>query len=356
MDRLITWILIALVILLILFSFLPDFKLSDISKISEDVNSQINSGKASVKNSYFSDNRHIDSEAYFCPEDDCEGKLVELIDSSKKSIYCAVYDIGLGEVSDSLISAKDKNINVNIVTDYGESAKKLSKVGVLKSAGIPVITNPDNKSYMHNKFCVFDGKIVLVGSMNFTLNDVYKNNNNYLVIEDEDLADAFTEKINYFFSGEFSPEQNQDIEKQNIGNIEYYFCPEDNCEEQVLRKIKDLNSSIDCMFYSFTLDDVTDLLLDKNISKRFIFEESTIDDYSEYNRLVDAGIPAIKDKNPDNMHNKLCILDGNIVMTGSMNLSKNGTANNDESLLFVHDHDLARDYTNYFEKYWYLWK
>jgi phosphatidylserine/phosphatidylglycerophosphate/cardiolipin synthase-like enzyme len=101
---------------------------------------------------------------------------------------------------------------------------------------------------------VFDEKIVWVGSMNFTLNGNYKNNNNVLVLEDKELSKVYTEKIDSFFKGEFSPKVKEIPTINSYGNVESYFCPEDDCLFTLLRVIEDVNSSLDCMFSNINLN------------------------------------------------------------------------------------------------------
>ena len=52
---------------------------------------------------------------------------------------------------------------------------------------------------MHNKFMVFDRKAVWTGSMNFTENCAYHNDNNGVYIEDAKLAENYTTKFGWMF-------------------------------------------------------------------------------------------------------------------------------------------------------------
>ncbi|MCK9292654.1 MAG: phospholipase D-like domain-containing protein [archaeon] len=305
---------------------------------------------------YGSKNRKLPTEVYFCPEDNCEEKLITLISNSKKTIDCAVYDLTLDAVTDALITSNlERNVKVRFVSDAERSSSKYSLIGKIKDSNMSVITNSVDSSYMHNKFCVFDSKIVWVGSMNFTLNGAYKNNNNVLVIEDKEVAKEFTRKIDTFFDGEFSPQVSSEIYAKDFGNSEIYFCPEDNCLYHVEDYLEDSNVSLDCMYFSYTLDSVTEIIKNLDSKKRFIFEKRNSIGYSEYQKLEDLNIPVIVDNNPNNMHNKFCVIDNKIVMTGSLNLSVNGTENNDESLVFINDSNIAMQYTDYFNKYWQEW-
>ncbi len=368
-TKIITIVLIIFVVVLIATSYLS-FNKSDIKEETSDKidstfenikdNNLINIPKTSFENiksriAFGSINREIPSEVYFCPEDNCLTELLKLIESSKKTIDCAVYDISLETITEKLIEKSNKEVNIRIVSDYERSKSKNSSIGVLKESNVSIITNPSDSSYMHNKFCVFDEKIVWIGSMNFTLNGNYTNNNNVLVIEDKELAKEYTKKVDSFFKGEFSPKINEEVVLKQYGNIENYFCPEDNCEYHLLKYLENSTSSLDCMFFSFTLNSVFDVIKDKPIDQRYILEKRNIDSYSQYNNLKNNSIPVILDENPNSMHNKFCIIDDYIVMTGSMNISNNGTKNNDEILIFVYDQEVANKYKNYFEKYWDLW-
>ena len=366
--KIISWIIGLFILALIIVSLISDSGSNSLN-LKKDINGSFNLDVNSVvkktentfsniKNriNFGSKNREIPIDVYFCPEDNCEKELINLINNSKKSIDCAVYDLTLNAVSDALINANlKKDVKVRFVGDYGRSGNKYSLLGILKDSNISVITNSNESSYMHNKFCVFDNKTVWVGSMNFTLNGVYKNNNNVLVIEDKEIAKEFTRKINTFFEGEFSPKVSDEIYAKDFGNLEIYFCPEDNCLYHVEDYLEDSIKSIDCMYFNFTLDSITNLLEDVNSTKRFIFEESQSSVYSESLKLEDLNIPFLFDKNPKNMHNKFCIIDNKVVMTGSMNLSVNGTENNDESLVFINDENISKIYLDYFNKYWEEW-
>ena len=50
------------------------------------------SGKAVQKGSLLQDSGSI--EVYFCPEQECEEKLLSFLDSAQESMHCALFDIG----------------------------------------------------------------------------------------------------------------------------------------------------------------------------------------------------------------------------------------------------------------------
>ena len=85
-------------------------------------------------------------EVYFCPEQECEEKLLSFLDSAQESMHCALFDIGLASVQKKL-DEKEKKIEVLIITD-NDYVKKFDRPFV----------KADTYGLMHNKFCVIDGK------------------------------------------------------------------------------------------------------------------------------------------------------------------------------------------------------
>ncbi|MBS7635541.1 DUF1669 domain-containing protein, partial [Candidatus Bathyarchaeota archaeon] len=58
------------------------------------------------------------------------------------------------------------------------------------------------------------------------------------------------------------------------------------------------------------------------------------------------------DTNPDFMHNKVMIIDGEIVFTGSYNWSKSAEEDNDENLVIIKSMEIAETYEEKFEEIW----
>jgi len=293
---------------------------------------------------------------YFCPEDACEEHFVAELDSARTSLDCALYDIDLESVKQAFLAAQERGVEVKIISDDKQAQREVSVVPALQAAGLAVLDEKEG-DYMHDKFCVIDGQRVWVGSMNATENGVEKNNNNAVVIESGSLAANFSREVDEMWNGSFgSKSPAQTI--QDTANFELYFCPEDGCAAAINAHIDSSTSSIDCMFFSLTLDEVGDKFIEaagKGVAERFIFEKSQASQYSEHQKFLDAGIPSILDQNPRNMHNKLCIFDRRIVLTGSMNPSNHSENANDEVILFIDNPEIAQAYAQYFEKYWQDW-
>jgi phospholipase D len=66
--------------------------------------------------------------------------------------------------------------------------------------------------------------------------------------------------------------------------------------------------------------------------------------------VADAGIPTYVDRHPRIAHNKVMVIDGEIVLTGSFNWSVNAERYNAENLLEIRSHALAAYYAENFAR------
>jgi phosphatidylserine/phosphatidylglycerophosphate/cardiolipin synthase-like enzyme len=259
--------------------------------------------------------------ALFCDQIDCENELIRLLNNSQKS--CAMYhpteEIAL------IIGQK------NLIVDESHPFK-----GAYIESG---------SGLMHDKFCVINESLVWTGSWNPSQKMSIPNN--VVLIESKALAAAFKAEFNEMRKGVFhSGEKGSAKTLLNGSLIEVYFCPEDNCKETVINILENSKSSINVMAFSFTDDDIGDLLLKKSegVEVRAIFDPRK-DKYSEYEKL--KAFSKIK-----KVHHKVFIIDNQTVITGSYNPTKNGNERNDENLVIIHNPIIAKEFSNEFERLW----
>ena len=128
--------------------------------------------------------------AYFCPEDDCSGKLIAEIDNAKIYVHIAIYSFTHKDIADALVSARLRGVEVKVLFDKQQAAGDFSVDETLVAAGIEV--KYDTLSgYMHDKFTVIDDKIATTGSFNYTQNADTRNAENLVIMNAEDVATKF---------------------------------------------------------------------------------------------------------------------------------------------------------------------
>jgi len=143
--------------------------------------------------------------------------------------------------------------------------------------------------------------------------------------------------------------------RANTTVLGIYFSPRGGCEAQIIWWINRANISIHVLIYSFTLDSISDALINaynRGVDVKIVFERDQVTKYSEYQKLKAAGVPVRNDTNPGLMHNKVMIIDGKIVLTGSFNWSVSAERRNNENLIVIRSIYVARVYEEELDKIW----
>lgn len=143
--------------------------------------------------------------------------------------------------------------------------------------------------------------------------------------------------------------------KLRIEILGVYFSPRGGCENAIIEWISRANRSIHILIYSFTLDSISDAIISaykRGIDVKIVFEQEQITQYSEYWKLKEAGVPVRNDTNPYSMHNKVMIVDEEIVITGSYNWSSSAENRNNENMIIIRSREIAEIYEREFEKIW----
>ena len=309
-------------------------------------------------------------ELYFtnptCPdEEDRVGGIDEFIAedllNAQAQVDVAAFDLDSEPIVNALIELEERGIIVRVVTD--EDNGELSSINRLRRNGISVIEDK-RSAIMHNKFIVIDGRYVWTGSMNFTSNGIFCNNNNMARIDSPQLANNFLVEMSEMYDEqEFGPRSpvNTPNEKLTIGGVqvENYFAPEIELVPIIGDLINQANDEILFMAFSFTSDGVGEPMFERaeaGVDVRGVFETTgSQTEYSYYGEMNEAGLPNMdvrQDGNGRIMHHKVIILDRETVIFGSFNFSNNANDSNDEAIVVVHDPTFAQYFVDEFEAVW----
>ena len=129
-----------------------------------------------------------------------------------------------------------------------------------------------------------------------------------------------------------------------------------DCSSLIRYWISRANESVHVMVYGFTLDDLSEALIEakgRGVEVRVVIErESAYWSGSEYERLLRAGVDVRLDGNPHTMHHKVVVIDGKIVITGSYNWTWSAENRNDENVVILMDEGLAGSYEREFQRVW----
>jgi phosphatidylserine/phosphatidylglycerophosphate/cardiolipin synthase-like enzyme len=280
-------------------------------------------------------------EVFFCQVQNCSRAFINEVDRGA-AISCAFYELNHPAIIDAL-AAKGASVAVD-----DENAAEVH--------GLAVDATPSS-GLMHHKFCVIDGKEVISGSMNPTVNDVERNDNNLLVIESSLLARHYAQEFDVLVqrSSESDAKRTGKPVRVNISGayIEQRFCPQDGCEAAVVQEIASAQHEVAFMLFTFTSDPVGNAMADaaaRGAVVHGVVENRQSDQYSEHVRLQGLGLDVRNDGNKYTMHHKVIIIDNATVITGSFNPTASATTKNDENLLIIRDGELALRYMQEFQR------
>lgn len=279
--------------------------------------------------------------------------------AARASIDVAAFDFDLPGLTDALLKARQRGVNVRLIVDSEnlQDANVAAETGRLQQAGIPM-TFQRTQPFMHNKFLVIDQAVTWTGSWNMTSNGTYRNNNNFQRFASGKLSADYVAEFEQMFSGSFGSAKAQltRFEHVQVGaaSIDVYFSPEDGVAQHVLARLNQAQRSIRFMTFSFTSDPIADAMLRKRaagLQVQGVFEAQNANGTgSEFNRLRRGDITVVPDGNCYIMHHKVIIIDDRTVITGSYNFTSSAERYNDENLVIIDDSEVAQQYTEEFNR------
>lgn len=132
----------------------------------------------------------IEAQAYFSPDDDCGHMICELCRSARSHLDVCVFTISDNRLSNALIAYHRRGVTVRVITDSEKQYDAGSDIENLRKAGIPL--RIDNTDYhMHHKFALFDRRILLNGSFNWTHAASRHNQENILTTDNPALVTRY---------------------------------------------------------------------------------------------------------------------------------------------------------------------
>lgn len=286
-----------------------------------------------------------------------DAHLAQALENARLSIDVAAYDLDLWSLRDALIAAQRRGVSVRMVTESDNI--ETDEIQQLIEAGIEVLGDR-REGLMHDKFMVIDRLEVWTGSMNFTVNGAYRNDNNLLRVRSTRLAQDYTAEFEEMFVDDrFGPGSPADTPYPNLTvegtPLEIFFSPEDGTASRLVELVASARESVYFLAFAFTSDPLALALIERlqaGVPVAGVLDESqaTTNFGGEYERLRQAGVDVRLDGNRYSMHHKVIIIDEQIVVTGSYNFSASAEERNDENTLIIHDAQLASAYLTEFRR------
>jgi phosphatidylserine/phosphatidylglycerophosphate/cardiolipin synthase-like enzyme len=123
--------------------------------------------------------------------------------------------------------------------------------------------------------------------------------------------------------------------------ITCYFSPDGGCTDAVVAELNRAQRSVLVQAYSFTSAPIAKALSEahqRGVDITAILDKSQrTEQYSAADFVLHAGIPTYIDDKHAIAHNKIMLIDGRTIITGSFNFTKQAERSNAENLLIIQD-------------------
>lgn len=331
----------------------------------------------------------------FSDETRVSDHLIRAIDATRETLEIAIHGLALREVAAALKRAKDRGVRVRIVMNQShifpekERDRREAEVQLLLDEGFEMrmLRGGDQYGVMHNKFAVFDGRVLETGSYNWTAAADRQHFENVLFHDDPRRLADYSAYWRWLWdsssevdvadppSRPVPPAPGEERRKgadlppaplPMMGEVEFNgvrlpaeaFSPW-SAEEQLVRALDAARVSIDAAVFSFTSTPLREALLrarERGVHVRLVLDANQFKYLREMRDLARMGfdlrLSAGKDGRRGVQHNKLAVIDGKLVETGSYNWTTNAHKNNYENLLFLDAPDDVAAYDAAFERVW----
>jgi phosphatidylserine/phosphatidylglycerophosphate/cardiolipin synthase-like enzyme len=139
-------------------------------------------------------------------------------------------------------------------------------------------------------------------------------------------------------------------------DLSCWFSPKGGCTDAVVGEIEAATKSIQVQSYSFTSHPIANALIDahrRGVDVTVVADKSEVEDIrSEIKALQRAGVPVYIDAKHAIAHNKVMVLDGINVITGSFNFTHAAEFENADNVLIIHNHPrIASAYADNFSNH-----
>ena len=128
------------------------------------------------------------------PDQSCLPSIIKSLDGAKSKILLLGYSFTSKPITEALISAKNRGVEVRLVLDHSQQFQKSSKesVELLLANRIDVLFDHSVK-IAHNKIIIVDDYLSITGSYNWSHSAEFNNAENLIFIKSNDVAKKYTE-------------------------------------------------------------------------------------------------------------------------------------------------------------------
>ena len=133
-------------------------------------------------------------ETIFESEGNSRARMIELIKSSRSSIYFMAFVFTDDDIAEAMINRHRAGVQVLGVVEARNAAGQGSTFDTFVQAGIDIFRD-GNPYVLHHKVIILDDSIVITGSYNFSASAARNNDENVLIIHSPEIAASYLEEF-----------------------------------------------------------------------------------------------------------------------------------------------------------------
>jgi len=348
----------------------------------------------------------------FNPGDLFEDSIAAAIDASKVSVDAATFVITSRKIIDALERAAKRGVAVRLVADKSQTQHEHIKVFLgwiqRRGAQLRLLSGPNGEDSdfplaekMHNKYFIFDGKLVETGSGNASKNAGVSNFENANFIDDKTDVAAFVKTFQHMFdvaetAPEFpegqiptdaqmrataleprgpppAPEPGHDplpaARRVAFNGVDFPVSairPHEPIEADLVKQIDAAAKTLRIAMYEFNLPSIwealhraktrgvkIEIVLDRSHVYTTGYEDDGVTPRKPKQMIVDLikegfDVLLLKGRLGGIMHNKFIIADEGLVSMGSFNYTRQSEEDHYENVFFATDKKRVAGYLKYF--------
>lgn len=141
---------------------------------------------------FVSNTLYAKTEVLFSPKGSIKDTIIKTIISSEETIDIAAFTFTAGDIAEALYNAKERGVKIRIIIDQKQDKKRCQVLEFLKEEGLdPQFLKGNVGGSMNNTFAIFDGKLLVTGSYNWTEYAEKFNYENAIFIDESDVIEKY---------------------------------------------------------------------------------------------------------------------------------------------------------------------
>ncbi len=300
-----------------------------------------------------------------CSSDICK-EILYNINHAQKTIDIAIYGYStVPEIENAIKSALKRGVKIRLVYDTDSKGKNIYEntfdLTKMLINNVSDLNSPEPDAIMHNKFYIFDDRILITGSSNLSHTDMSGfNTNSIIVIDSPAAANIYKKEFEQLYNGNFHRIKSQSVNNfLNLSGTKLKICfsPQDKTlESEIIPLIENSKEYIYIPTFLITDTKTTEALArakNRGVDVRIIIDALNASaKYSKHTHLRNSGILVKTENYAGKMHSKSMIVDDKYTIIGSMNFSYNGENKNDENVVIIENSEIAKFYREFFLYQW----